>query len=242
MTNPGITQYRDLIGQATQALATGTFEAALPALNRAAALLPRESAAVAWRAYVLSKLGRFDEAVVQWQEARQRGARLVDDERWAFECTVSLARVGRYAEAAELYGQMLARGVSSERRATVLVNLADMLVLANCPDLTEAVELYREAVRAYPHFPAAHWGLAAALVRTGEPEEAQAELAAAMRLDPQWQSFSNPSLFLVPPAVIHLHRALGWNHLGHHAEAERELQAHLAGASDDACRVEQLPR
>ena len=56
---------------------------------------------------------RHAEAARSWDRAVELDAAVLDDEELAFQCSVTLAQVGRYDSAAEILGQVLARGVSN---------------------------------------------------------------------------------------------------------------------------------
>jgi pentatricopeptide repeat protein len=180
-------------------------------------------------------LGRHEEAIASWQRSLAIDSSPLDDENIAFRYTITLARVGRYQEAAELYERMLSSGVSQELRPIVLLNMADMIVATSCGGLDEAIELYQECVRDYPNEASGHWGLAAALFRAGRAEQATRELAAAERLDSRWRSVNGPDVFFVPAYEVHLYRALGWQQRGNPGQARLEWQAYLEGGGSGGC-------
>jgi tetratricopeptide (TPR) repeat protein len=235
MATPGITEYRTYVTEARELIDRGEHEQALAALRRARELLPDQALADAWAGYALTLLGRYDEAVAAWERVLSLEPALLDEEVLAFECTIALARVGRYQQASEIYNQMLVLGVSAQRRSLVLVNLAEMLVAASCDGLDDAIDLYHEAVREDPDRAGAQWGLGAALSRAGRDEEARVALATAVRLDPQWTTFTREGSFFVPPYDIHFYRALGWEQLGNRDQALLEWQTYLDSGGAEGC-------
>lgn len=235
MANPGIRQYRELVAAGRERIDAGDYRLALEALERARALLPAEAPAHAWAAYALSRTGETARAAEAWDRAVAAGEGVFQEERLALECAASFAQVGRFDDAAEVYGQLLSRGVTHSARAAVLVNLGDMISASSCDGVQEAIELYQEAVRDYPDHAGAHWRLAAALERAGQADEAAIELTAALRLDPQWQSLGQSGSPIFPTCDLHLYRALGWEHLGHATQARDEWQAYLDGGGAQGC-------
>jgi pentatricopeptide repeat protein len=235
MANPGIREYREIVAGARARVEAGEYQQAVSGLERARALLPGEAPAHSWAAYALSRLGDLDRAVPAWDQALAAGRFVLEDERLAFECAAAFAQVGRFDDAAEIYSQMLSRGVSPPNRAAVLVNLGDMVIAGSCDGLSEATELFQEAVRDYPDHAGAHWRLAGALYRAGQADEAAVEVASALRLDPQWQSLTQSGASIYPTCDLHLYRALGWEHLGHGGQARDEWQAYLDGGGARGC-------
>lgn len=238
MANPGIREYRELVSSGRERIDAGDYRQALEGLERARALLPGEAPAHGWAAYALSRMGDAARAVEAWDRALATGDTVYQEERLAFECAATYAQAGRFDDAAEVYGEMLSRGVDDQRRGAVLVNLGDMISAGSCDAVTEAIELYQEAVRDYPDHAGAHWRLAAALARTGQTDEAELELAAALRLDPQWQSLGQSGATIFPTNDLHIYRAMGWEHLGHATQARNEWQAYLDGGGSQGCWAE----
>lgn len=236
MSNPGIIEHRALMATGRERIEAGDYQQALETLERACVLLPNEASAYAWIAYAQSQMGQQDRAAISWDRALELDASVVlDEEQLAFECTTSFARAGRFQDAAEIHGQLLARGVSVLFRARVLVTMGDMLTAGSCDGLDAAIGLFQEAVRDYPDHAGAHWRLAGALHRQGATEEGDVEIAVALRLDPQWQSLTQGGADIFPAHDLFLFRALGWEHLGHNDQARTEWQSYLDGGGSDGC-------
>jgi len=235
MATPGLSEYRVLVAGAQERIRSADHEGALVSLRRATALLPDEAPAHLWSAYCLTMVERHDEALVHWERAVALDSTVLDEETLAFRFTITLARVSRYRQAADLYGQMLARGVSAGLRPIVLLNMADMVVAASCEGLDEAIELYEECARDYPDMASGHWGLAAALFRAGRQEEATREMETAARLDPQWRAVNGQDVFFVPDFEVHLYRALGWQQRDNPGQARLEWDAYLDGGGAEGC-------
>lgn len=238
MANPGITVYRTLVTGAVGRIDAGDYGRALVDLEQARALMPDEGAAWAWTAYAQSRAGQLEQAVQSWERVRALDPQVLDNQRLAIESARSLGAVGRFGDAAEVYGQLLSRGVAPRHRAGVLVQMGDMIVAGSCDDLDEAIDLFQEVVRDYPDHTGAHWRLAAALIRSGREDEAEVELTTALRLDPQWQTFSRAGFTLHPAEDVHFFRALGWEHLGNVEQAQREWRVFIEASGDDGCWTE----
>ncbi len=113
-----------------------------------------------------------------------------------FALAVSLARLGRGEQEILAYGRWLDRESSREHRAVGLSNLAEALMAAGRID--EAVRSYRDAT-AHAHDNAlAHWGLAVALDRSGDPTGAIEAARSALTYDPDAAQIDNPNVFFVP--------------------------------------------
>lgn len=235
MANPGIRAYRESLTAGLELINAGDYVGATALLTEAVASMPDEAPAHAWLAYVLSRTGRHEEAVPVWERARVLDEELFDEERLSLEYANCLAQLGRFQEAAEVHGRMLARGVSSRYRSSVLITMGDLLVAASCDGVDEAIELFQDAVRDYPDDAGGHWRLAAALHRAGRPEEGETELAVALRLDPQWGTFAQSGFVMYPAYEVHFFRALGWEHLGHESQARNEWRLYLEAGGAEGC-------
>jgi len=235
MITPGITEYGEHVEAAGDHIRQGEYEAALGRLELARARLPQHAPAHAWSGFALSKLGRFEEAVVRLERAVTLDADVIDDETLGFAWSVALAKAGRFEAAYEASARILARGPSPGLRPIALINAADMLVASSCGRLDEAIDLYEEAARDYPSRADAHWGLGAALFRAGRDEESRREIATAVRLDPQWLSILGDEVFFTPPEEAHLYRALGWEVLANITQSRQEWTTYLESLGPDAC-------
>ena len=235
MATPGITEYRVHIAAAQERIRAADHEGALVSLRRAVVMLPDQAEGHLWTAYCESMLERHEEALRSWERAVSIDRTVLDDETISFRFTITLARVGRYQQAARIYEQLLARGVSPALRPIVLLNMGDMLVAASCDGLDEAIDLYQECARDYPDMAGCHWGLAAALFRDGRRDEADQELSTAERLDSQWRSLNSEDVFFVPSYEVHLYRALGWHGRGNPGQARLELDEYLEGGGAQGC-------
>lgn len=235
MANPGIHEYHELVAQGRELINAGAYDQAANLLSQATSQMEDEAPAHAWLAYALSKMTRHEEALGSWQRARSIDDELLEEEQLALQYAHSLAELGRYGDAAEVHGRLLARGVSTRYRASVLVTMGDLLIAGSCDAVDEAIELFLDVVRDYPDEPGGHWRLAAALYRAGRADEGDSELAVALRLDPQWGAFSQSGFVIYPAYDVHLFRALGWEHLGHDEQARREWQRYLDAGGGQGC-------
>jgi len=102
---------------------------------------------------------------------------------------LALERAGRSDEAAQHYRATVERAGESARPAEALLNLGNLEVGRG--RLAEAERHFREAVRANPHYAAAHANLGAALADQGRPEEAVPHLVEALRLESSYDTHMN---------------------------------------------------
>lgn len=124
-----------------------------------------------------------------------------------FSLAVSLARLGRTEEEIAVYDAWLKREPSREHRAIGLSNQAEAFMVAG--RLDAAVHAYRLAVELAHDNALAHWGLAVALDRTGDPAGAIHEAGVALTYDPDAKELNGPNVFFVPPRDRFWYRALG---------------------------------
>jgi tetratricopeptide (TPR) repeat protein len=124
-----------------------------------------------------------------------------------FALAVCLARLGRSEQEILAYGQWLDREWSREQRAIGLSNLAEAFMAAGRID--DAVRSYRDAtLHAYDNA-LAHWGLAVALDRSGDPAGAIEEARTALTYDPHVAQIDSPNVFFVPDHDRFWYHALG---------------------------------
>ncbi len=120
------------------------FEEALGYFDRATTIRPQDGNFLAYKAKVLSKLGRRDDAIVIYRQAiqTQRGG-------WEahFELAGELASKGEVAESIKEYSEVLR---INPRHAVSHVNLGVMLVRQN--RMTEAVICFETALRIDPNY------------------------------------------------------------------------------------------
>jgi tetratricopeptide (TPR) repeat protein len=124
-----------------------------------------------------------------------------------FALAVSLARLGRPQEEIAAYDAWLKREPSREHRAIGLSNQAEAFMVAG--RLDDAVHAYRLAVDLAQDNALAHWGLAVALDRSGDPAGAIHEASVALTFDPDAKELNGPNVFFVPPRDRFWYRALG---------------------------------
>ena len=124
-----------------------------------------------------------------------------------FALAVSLARLGRTQEEIAAYDAWLKREPSREQRAIGLSNQAEAFMVAG--RLEDAVRAYRLAVDLAHDNALAHWGLAVALDRSGDPAGAIHEAGVALTYDPDAKELNGPNVFFVPPRDRFWYRALG---------------------------------
>jgi len=124
-----------------------------------------------------------------------------------FSLGICLAKLGLPEEEIAAYDKYLARETDSTDRALALSNRAEaeMYMARLLPPgsdyqgrLTLAINDYRAALSLEPSFGSAHWGLAVALDRSGDPPGGLVEAKTAITFDPLDQLLTGPEVFFVP--------------------------------------------
>lgn len=184
------------------------------ALERARALLEEFGAATSPDLRLRFDLGEVYEQLNHHERAVAVLRPAVDanpEHPAAIEAMVALAyayaKLDRAKDERDAYRRYIARVVDERSRATALLNLAEAeMHLGNLPD---AVAGYRDAIalaQSIPNSMAASesmtlsvWGLAVALDRAGEPQEALEQASLATKLDPGEQIIGHGrNVFFVP--------------------------------------------
>lgn len=124
-----------------------------------------------------------------------------------FVLAVAYARLGRNHEEILTYRAWLEREPSREQRTIGLSNLAEGLMAAGRID--EAVRAYRESLDLAHDNALAHWGLAVALDRSGDPAGAINEASIALTYDPDAAELDSPNVFFIPAHDQFWYHALG---------------------------------
>lgn len=124
-----------------------------------------------------------------------------------FSLAVCLARLGRHQEEIDVYDAWLEREPDAKHRSVGLSNQAEGFMASGRVD--EAVRGYREAVALSHDNALAHWGLAVALDRSGDPAGALHEAGVALTYDPDAKELNGPNVFFVPARDRFWYRALG---------------------------------
>ena len=179
-------------------------------LARAAQDLPAEVE----RDFLERAAAVLQEAIAEWPEHPE-----AMDARFAL--AVTYAKLGRPADEIAIYEQILQREPSRSERALTLMNQAEAYMVMG--ELDRAVQGYRNALTMLPDQALAHWGLAVALDRNGDPAGAVAEAAAALQFDPSAEALHNENVFFVPDYDRYWYDALGAM-----ARATREKEPSLA--------------
>jgi tetratricopeptide (TPR) repeat protein len=114
-----------------------------------------------------------------------------------FTLAVAYARLGRPLDEIATYGAVLRVETDQESRAMAFSNRGEARMLVG--QYAEAIDDYRAAQELFPSDPMIHWGLGVALDRTGDPAGAEAEIKAAIALDPLDERLGSSEVFFVPP-------------------------------------------
>jgi tetratricopeptide (TPR) repeat protein len=187
-----VRRYCDLIASASSKLASGAggAEAALEAAKAADGVLPGHGAPRMLLGRALAALGKFDEALVMFEESKARDAGSLDEPAALLAWSRALARKGRLDEASQHYRALLPRASSlspADRQAAALE--AGLVAMARgSVGIDDATPALREALREAPHDEqgdVAVLALALALERGGETTQGRTLLADRFRGDPR---------------------------------------------------------
>jgi tetratricopeptide (TPR) repeat protein len=186
---PSLQSYCTLLASGTAKLVNGGALAKdVPAIaDEADKLLPGRAAPSVLKGRALLKLGKPGDALASLREARTRDDRALDDPVALLAWARANARTGHFDEAAQAYRAALPRtsALSTAERSTASFE-AGMIVMAQGPKtIDDAVAMLRQARREAQDSMqvASVVGLALALDRSGQKEEAKAVLAERVRSD-----------------------------------------------------------
>jgi tetratricopeptide (TPR) repeat protein len=189
--SPELRRYCDLVASASSKLAgtAAMAQAALESARGADAVLPGHAAPLVLEGRALVALGKLDEGLRALERGKQREPAALDDPLALLAYGRALARTGHAPEAAEAYRALLPRAstLSAAERTSAQVE-AGLVAMSRGPaGLDEAVASLREAVREAQDETQtiAVLGLAVALDRRGDVEEAHALLAERLHGDPR---------------------------------------------------------
>jgi tetratricopeptide (TPR) repeat protein len=124
-----------------------------------------------------------------------------------FQLAICYAKLGRPDEEIATYGEYLRRETDPEQRAIALSNRGESEMVKE--DLGAAIKDLRASVALHPDNPLAHWSLAVALDRNGDPVGALNEAKTAISYDPHDRQIGGPNVFFVPAYNRYWYEALG---------------------------------
>ena len=184
---PNLQSYCSLLASGTAKLVNAAALAKdVPAIaDEADKLLPGRAAPSVLKGRALLRLGKAPEALAALEEARKRDDRALDDPVALLSWARANARTGHHDEAATAYRAALPRtsALSAPERSAASFE-AGMIVMAQGPNVVDdAVAMLRQARREAQDALqlASVVGLALALDRSGQKEEAKAVLAERVR-------------------------------------------------------------
>ena len=155
---------------------------------------------------MLTRIGEDERAVQTLQRAIDFAPNHPGVDDALFSLAVSFARLGQGNNEELAYKNWLERQWSAADRSIGLSNLAEGFMAA--ARMEEAVATFRESIANNYDNALAHWGLAVALDRSGDPHGALLEASAALVNDPLASELDNPNVFFVPDFDQHWYRAL----------------------------------
>jgi len=177
---PELRRFCDLLasGAAKMAASVGMSEEVLAIAGEAERLRPGRAATSVLRGRALAQRGRDEEAKAAFVEAQARDANALDDPAGLLAWARTLARTGQPAPALAAYRALLPRAAAlpSPERGAAAVEAGMLAMGGGKAGLEDAIALFRQARRDAQDSmtTVAGLGLALALDRAGEREEARA--------------------------------------------------------------------
>ncbi len=216
--SPGLRVFRTHIRQARRSIRTRAFDEALRATDRAIAALPRRAEAHLLRALALGGLGRRAEAPAVLSHAYSLSAKVFEHPVLGTSSAELAASAGAYDLTARILVQVLGRMQDSKGRQALYVLLGDVQLSLGPDRLSDAVRAYRDALRRSTPNPRALLGLALALSRAGDHEEAL-EIARRVAAGGDFDHILNQ--LPVPPTEQAARRAIALEAIRDRSAAER---------------------
>jgi tetratricopeptide (TPR) repeat protein len=172
--SPGLGAHRAHLAKAIDALARNRPDAALAAAEAASTRRPERAEGHVLRGRALGALARHDEAVAAFEQALALQPHALDADADGIAAAQSAQRVGRADLALRVATRVLSRTRDARTRGLTLLILADALQGQGPHELRRATAAYREALVHSAQENQALLGLAIALHRAGESEQALA--------------------------------------------------------------------
>jgi tetratricopeptide (TPR) repeat protein len=243
VVHPGRLRCRALVDQARPKLAVvAQREAALAALEEAARRCPRTFDGAGEALELLGEVWVAGGELGRARAALEQARRLADlagadgDASLAFHLGLVRAAAGDLEGSLGEYRRALALGgLRGGDQWLLHYDLGDDYMALG--RLDEAIECYRRAARAAANEPMVHLALAVALDRDGQLDEARAQLAIVLTIDPQLRQLKHERYIFIPPADEHYYRALAELGRGRLAEVRAALRAFLAALPDGPYRA-----
>jgi tetratricopeptide (TPR) repeat protein len=186
---PNLQGYCSLLASGTAKLVnTGALAKEVPAIaDEADKLLPGRAAPSVLKGRALLRLGKPKEALAALEEAKKRDERALDDPVALLAWARANARTGHFDEAAQAYRAALPRtsALSAPERSAASFEAGMIVMAQGAKAIDDAVAMLRQARREAQDSMqvASVVGLALALDRSGQKEEAKAVLAERVRSD-----------------------------------------------------------
>ena len=186
---PNLQSYCTLLASGTAKLVNGgALAKEVPSIaDEADKLLPGRAAPSVLKGRALLKLGKPKDALAALQEARTRDERALDDPVALLAWARANARTGHFDEAAQAYRAALPRtsALSTPERSAASFEAGMIVMAQGTKGVDDAVAMLRQARREAQDAMqfASVVGLALALDRSGQKEEAKAVLAERVRSD-----------------------------------------------------------
>lgn len=175
-----------------------------------------------FHARMLSRAGHDQQAVEALRRAIAFAPHHPSVNEAYFALAVSLAKLRRTDEELAVYERWLQLESDREHRAVGLSNQAEAFMVAG--RIEEAIAAYRKAIDLAHDNALAHWGLAVALDRAGDPAGSLHQTHIALTYDPDANQLASPAVFFIPAYDVFWYQALGSMARAMHAD-ESALQA-----------------
>ena len=217
----------DAMGRGKNAALEGRSKAALRAFEEVLVLAPDHELALALAAELALKVDELDLALTYFTQLR---AQVADADRTylvCFQLATAYAKLERLDDGITEYDRCHDADPSQDWLYDA--NKAELYMAAG--KLDEAVAFYRASLSNAPGNPYAAFGLAVALDRRGDLEEARSSMLQALSLEPTASFMFDPSTFFTPNGEKHYHLGQIYEAVGRFRAAEEQFRLYVDKAT-----------
>lgn len=226
--DPHRAEFEDALIRGVRALQEDRKLAALKAFQEALTYKPDNIETLLRTGYVTNTLGEHELAISYFLRVRELHDDADQDFELCFSLATAYAKLERWDDTLAEYDRCLLRQATDSSRLAYLGNAAEVH-MAN-GQLERAVEDYRAALQLYPDYIHALFGLAVALERLGQRDEARTALRQGFLQDPTIDLMLSDDVFFVPEGDIHYHLGLMLDELGQLRAARARYTRYLETA------------
>lgn len=205
---PGLRAYTQLVANARRSFNAAQHTVALGFADEAHALLPTRSEALVVRGRALASMSRLSEAREAFEQALSIRSDALDDSQDAHAAARVAAEAADYALASRILSRAVDREAPGSVRASLYVLLGDVEQCQGREHLRDAVTAYRAGLRTAGSDLRSRAGLALALRRLGERNDAQTALGSVLATGGRVGSAFTAARSFLPASEIAAREAL----------------------------------